>query len=107
MIMKSKFSLVIVVVLVVVMPPPMAKAVTPSECKEERRQLVNECRPMIFGENPSSDCCECLRVVHVECVCPNLTPKIAILINVQRTAKQIRSCGRNYPHNLKCGTGKK
>ena len=102
------FSLAVmmaVVVAVVVVAPPMVKAeLSPSQCKQERDQLVNECRPIIFGRNPSANCCQRVRVTHVECVCPYVTPKFANLINVGRVIKQIEGCGRTVPHNFKCGS---
>ncbi|KAL6320957.1 hypothetical protein AAG906_010766 [Vitis piasezkii] len=56
----------------------MASADTsPSQCKEERNLLVNACRPVIYGRSPSADCCQRVRVSHVECVCPYVTPKTA------------------------------
>ncbi|XP_062092264.1 uncharacterized protein LOC133798092 [Humulus lupulus] len=100
----SSVVLVTVAVVLLVVAPPVVKAVTADQCKEERRQLVNECRPVIFGQDPSNNCCQRVRVVHVECICPYLTPKFAKLINLERTAKQIRSCGRNIPHNFRCGS---
>ncbi|XVF11319.1 hypothetical protein REPUB_Repub08aG0017000 [Reevesia pubescens] len=47
---------------------------------------------MIFGGSPSAICCECVRVTHVECVCPFIT------------LKQIESCGRIIPHNFTYGS---
>ncbi|GLT66371.1 hypothetical protein SLA2020_387390 [Shorea laevis] len=105
--MASAWSgiLALVLVLMAVFRAPIAKGdMNPSQCKEERRLLVNACRPVIFGRNPSSDCCQRVRVTHVECVCPVVTPKLAALIGVERTIKQIESCGRTVPHNFKCGS---
>ncbi|XP_062092263.1 uncharacterized protein LOC133798091 [Humulus lupulus] len=96
---------VMVAVVVVVVVPPMAKAETsPSQCKQERNQLVSACKPVIFGQNPSVNCCARVRETHVECVCPYVTPKLANLINVQRSIKQIQGCGRTVPRNFKCGS---
>lgn len=84
---------------------PMANGdISPSQCKQEKDLLVKECKPVIFGRNPSPSCCQRVRVTHVECVCPLLTPKLANLINVQRSIKQIEGCGRTVPHNFKCGS---
>ncbi|XP_024029737.1 uncharacterized protein LOC112094038 [Morus notabilis] len=77
---------------------------SPSQCTQEKDQLVNACRSVIFGQNPSANCCQRIRVTHVECVCPYVTPKVANLINVERTIKQIQACGRTVPHNFKCGS---
>ncbi|KAL6320896.1 hypothetical protein AAG906_010705 [Vitis piasezkii] len=54
----------------------MASADTsPSECKEERDLLVNACRPVLYFRSPSADCCQRVRVSHVECVCPTSVPR--------------------------------
>ncbi|XP_057487247.1 uncharacterized protein LOC130773302 [Actinidia eriantha] len=100
-------SYVVVVLLVVVVSGGIASVqsqTNPSQCKEEKSLLVNACRPVIFGQNPSASCCQRVRVTHVECVCPSVTPKFAALIDVQRTIKQIQGCGRTVPRNLKCGS---
>ncbi|PKI54569.1 uncharacterized protein LOC116194892 [Punica granatum] len=76
----------------------------PSQCKDERKQIENACRPVIFGRNPSQQCCLRVRVTHVECVCPYVTPKLAALIGVDRAIRQIEACGRTVPHNFKCGS---
>ncbi|XWS51543.1 hypothetical protein CRYUN_Cryun12cG0185200 [Craigia yunnanensis] len=97
--------ILVVVVLVGVFEVPMARgAMSPIQCKEEQRLLVNACRPVIFGRSPSANCCQRVRVTHLECVCPAVTPKLAALIGVKRTIKQIEGCGRTVPHNLKCGS---
>ncbi|GKV45511.1 hypothetical protein SLEP1_g52583 [Rubroshorea leprosula] len=105
--MASAWSgiLALVLVLMAVFHAPIVKGdMNPSQCKEERRLLVNACWPVIFGRNPSSYCCQRVGVTHVECVCPVVTPKLAALIGVERTIKQIESCGRTVPHNFKCGS---
>ncbi|KAF3433227.1 hypothetical protein FNV43_RR24329 [Rhamnella rubrinervis] len=96
---------VMVVVLVMVMVGKANGDLSPSQCKQEKDLLVKECKNVIFGQNPSQSCCQRVRVTHVECVCPLVTPKLANLINVQRTFKQIAGCGRTMPHHFKCGTG--
>ncbi|KAM1126436.1 hypothetical protein ACFX2B_041117 [Malus domestica] len=85
---------------------PMAKADTsPSQCKQEVGRLRDECRSAILpGRNPSALCCQIVRAAHVECVCPYVTPKVANLIPVERTIKQIEGCGRSVPRNFKCGS---
>ncbi|KAL6977597.1 hypothetical protein U1Q18_026389 [Sarracenia purpurea var. burkii] len=101
------FLLVVVVaaaVVVGVWEVPVVNGASPSECKEERRLLKNECMPVIFGQEPSGACCQRVRVTQVECVCPYVTPKLAALIGVERTIKKIESCGRTVPHNFKCGS---
>ncbi|XVE56462.1 hypothetical protein DITRI_Ditri04bG0011900 [Diplodiscus trichospermus] len=61
-------TLIIKVALVVVvfeLPILGGGETSPSECKEERRLLVNGCRAVIFGGNPSPSCCQRFRVTHV------------------------------------------
>ncbi|XP_034711662.1 uncharacterized protein LOC117934135 [Vitis riparia] len=86
----------------------MASADTsPSQCKEERNLLVNACRPVIYGRSPSADCCQRVRVSHVECVCPYVTPKTASIIGVigvDNVVKKIEGCGRTVPRKFKCGS---
>ncbi|XP_024176377.1 uncharacterized protein LOC112182160 [Rosa chinensis] len=77
---------------------------TPSQCKEEKKLLVDACKAVVTGSDPSAYCCQRLRVTHVECVCPYVTPKLANLLNVPRIIKQIEGCGRTVPHNFKCGS---
>ncbi|XP_021286654.1 uncharacterized protein LOC110418292 [Herrania umbratica] len=97
---------VVVVVAACVSEVPMGRGdLSPAQCKEEQRLLVNACRAVIFGLSPSPSCCERVRATHVECVCPVITPQLAALIGVERTTiKQIESCGRTVPHNFKCGS---
>lgn len=84
----------------------MAKGdTTPSQCQQERKLLEDSCKTrLLLGLSPSATCCQHVRVTHVECVCPKVTPKLANLINVQRTIKQIEGCGRTVPRNFKCGS---
>lgn len=80
------------------------EAMTAGECKEERRVLVNACKSLLARVGPSSFCCQRLRVSHVECVCPVITPKLAALIDVNYAVKVIQSCGRQVPRHFKCGS---
>ncbi|KAL2558335.1 uncharacterized protein Fot_03074 [Forsythia ovata] len=94
-------------ILVSVVLVPMAHGVTPSECKIEKNNLVNNCRPVIFESNPSAGCCQNVRDVHIECVCPYVSPKVASVIRgigVPRVVKLIEGCGRPVPRNYKCGS---
>ncbi|XP_050380046.1 probable non-specific lipid-transfer protein AKCS9 [Argentina anserina] len=77
---------------------------TPSQCKDEKKLFVDACKAVVTGSNPSAYCCQRVRVTHLECVCPYITPKVANLINVPRLVKQIQGCGRRLPHNFKCGS---
>ncbi|PIA31018.1 hypothetical protein AQUCO_05300090v1 [Aquilegia coerulea] len=75
-----------------------------SQCKEERRIGINACKAVIHGRLPSPECCERVRVSHVECVCPEITPKLAALVDVNRAIKLIQGCGRRVPRHYKCGS---
>ncbi|XP_050386776.1 uncharacterized protein LOC126803071 [Argentina anserina] len=77
---------------------------TPSECKREKDLLVGACKRVVVGLEPSAACCQRVLVTHAECVCPYLSPKVANLINVNRSIRQIQRCGRTVPHNFKCGS---
>ena len=73
------------------------------ECKEERRVGINACKPVVYGFNPSPACCERVRVTHLECVCPVITPKLAPLIDINRAVRLVQGCGRKVPRHYKCG----
>ncbi|KAE8702717.1 hypothetical protein F3Y22_tig00110482pilonHSYRG00722 [Hibiscus syriacus] len=75
-----------------------------AECKEERRILVNACKGLITRKPPTPYCCERLRVTHVNCVCPVITPQLAALIDVNYAIKVIQGCGRQVPRHFKCGS---
>ncbi|XP_038685860.1 uncharacterized protein LOC119985643 [Tripterygium wilfordii] len=97
--------LVVALIVVAVLEVPAAKgAISPSQCKEEQRLLVNQCRAVISGSNASPACCQRVRVTHWECICPSVTPKLAALINVGHIVKQIEACGRSVPRKFKCGS---
>ncbi|KAF4380032.1 hypothetical protein F8388_018156 [Cannabis sativa] len=66
MMMKISSVVLVVMVALLVVAAPMVKAVTTNQCKNERTQLVNECRPVIFGQDPSNNCCQRVRVIHVD-----------------------------------------
>ncbi|KAK6231063.1 hypothetical protein QUC31_002581 [Theobroma cacao] len=98
----------VVIVLVVVVGasevPTSRGGMSPTQCKEKQRLLVNACSAVMFGHSPSSDCCEHVRLTQVQCVCPAITSKLAALVGVEHTIKQIESCGRTVPRNFKCGS---
>ncbi|KAJ6704029.1 hypothetical protein OIU85_029908 [Salix viminalis] len=75
-----------------------------AQCKVERRVGLNACKPVIYGKNPSPACCERVRVSHVECVCPVVTPKLAALVDLNRAIRLIEGCGRRVPRHYKCGS---
>ncbi|CBI38538.3 hypothetical protein VitviT2T_024226 [Vitis vinifera] len=80
---------------------------SPTECKEERKLAGNACRPMLYGQNPSANCCQRIRVTHVECICPYVSPKVASIVRaygLNKLIKKIEGCGRAIPHNFKCGS---
>ena len=78
-------------------------AMSAAECKEERRLGIKVCTPVVYGNDPTPACCERVRVTHVECVCPMITPKLAPLIDVDRLVRLIKGCGRKVPRHFKCG----
>ncbi|XP_015867708.1 uncharacterized protein LOC107405204 isoform X2 [Ziziphus jujuba] len=75
-----------------------------AECKEERRLGVNACKPVVYGKQPTAECCQRVRVSHVECVCPVITRKLAALIDLNRAIRLIQGCGRTVPRHFKCGS---
>ncbi|RXH94792.1 hypothetical protein DVH24_024476 [Malus domestica] len=74
---------------------------SPSQCKQENNILISACKPVFMGQKASAYCCQRFRIMHFECVCPLVTPKLTNLINVQHTIQQIRACGKRIPHNFK------
>jgi Probable lipid transfer len=83
---------------------PAQAGLSAAACKAERRALVNTCKPVLYGMLPSAQCCQRIRVTHLECVCPIITPKLAALINVDRAVRLVQGCGRRVPHHFKCGS---
>jgi hypothetical protein len=81
-----------------------AEEISAAQCKEERRIGINACKAVLYGKLPSPACCERVRVTHIECVCPDVTPKLAALIDVNRAIRLIEGCGRRVPHHFKCGS---
>ncbi|RVW21764.1 hypothetical protein CK203_112857 [Vitis vinifera] len=49
--------------------------ISPTGCKEERKLAGNACQPVLYGKDPSANCCQCVRVTHVECICPYVSPR--------------------------------
>lgn len=86
---------------------PAEAALSAAACKAERRAGINACKPVLYGMLPSAQCCERVRVTHLECVCPIITPKLAALINVDRAVRLVQGCGRRVPHHFKCGSKSK
>ncbi|CAL5355834.1 unnamed protein product [Camellia sinensis] len=95
---------VMVVGVVVGGPAPASAALSAAECKEERRVGINACKPVVYGKLPTPECCERVRVSHIECVCPVITPKLAALIDVNRAVRLVEGCGRRVPRHFKCGS---
>ncbi|CAI9774956.1 unnamed protein product [Fraxinus pennsylvanica] len=75
-----------------------------SRCKEEKSGLISNCRSAIYSRNPTATCRQMTRNVHFERVCPYVTSKVATIIEVQRALKLFQDCGRQVPHNFKCGS---
>ncbi|KAK2965358.1 hypothetical protein RJ640_013821 [Escallonia rubra] len=106
---KRSRTIVAVVLLVLAMlgvwDVKMASAAAPSpaECKEEQRLGINACSPVLSGQQPSAACCERVRVSHVECICPSISPWLATRIGNDRFVRLVRGCGRSFPPRAKCG----
>ncbi|XP_021291943.1 uncharacterized protein LOC110422378 [Herrania umbratica] len=75
-----------------------------AQCKEERNLGINACKPVVYGKLPSPECCQRVRVTHLECVCPVISPQLAALIDVNRAVRLIEGCGRRVPRHYKCGS---
>ncbi|KAF5175104.1 hypothetical protein FRX31_035312 [Thalictrum thalictroides] len=73
------------------------------QCKEERRLSVGACSSVLHG-NPTPQCCYRIRVAHVECVCPVITPQLVAFIDVPRLIRIVQGCGRRVPRHFKCGS---
>ncbi|XP_010912869.1 uncharacterized protein [Elaeis guineensis] len=104
---KSSRAVALMLVLVVVAAAaviPVHAGMSPAACKAERRVGINACKAVLYGQLPSPQCCERVRVSHVECVCPLVTPKLAALVDVDRAIRLIEGCGRRVPHHFKCGS---
>ncbi|KAJ4712635.1 Bifunctional inhibitor/plant lipid transfer protein/seed storage helical domain [Melia azedarach] len=106
----SKSSSLVVLVVVAVFVGILWEAkigcaqLSAAQCKEERRIGLNQCKPVLYRKLPTPACCERVRVSHVECVCPVITPKLAALIDVNRAIRLIEGCGRRVPRHFKCGS---
>ncbi|KAK3002697.1 hypothetical protein RJ639_019936 [Escallonia herrerae] len=79
-------------------------APSPAECKEEQRLGIKACSPVLSGQQPSAACCQRVRVSHVECICPSISPRLASRIGNDRFVRLVRGCGRSFPPRAKCGT---
>ncbi|KAB1215690.1 hypothetical protein CJ030_MR4G009218 [Morella rubra] len=73
------------------------------QCHEEKRLGINACKPVLYGKQPTPECCERVRVSHLECVCPVITPTLVALIDLNRAIRLIEGCGRRVPRHFKCG----
>ncbi|XAR70555.1 hypothetical protein NMG60_11027448 [Bertholletia excelsa] len=104
--MKGTSWAVVVLVAVIVIGgyEVHGEALSAAQCKEERRLGLNACKPVMYGKLPTPACCERVRVSHVECVCPVITPSLAALVDVNRAIRLIEGCGRKVPRHYKCGS---
>ncbi|KAJ4712617.1 Bifunctional inhibitor/plant lipid transfer protein/seed storage helical domain [Melia azedarach] len=101
---KSSSTLVVVLVVVAFVGVKMGCAeLSAAECKEERKIGLDECKPVLYGKLPTPACCQRVRASHVECVCPDVTPWVVALIDVNRAIRLIEGCGRRVPRHFKCG----
>lgn len=94
----------ILMMIVVMISMSRAEEVSPSQCQEELQQGINGCIGVVMGQQPSPACCAFVRVTHLECVCPKVTPAIAAMINPKQIRKIAEGCGRKLPSHLKCGS---
>ncbi|GLJ32871.1 hypothetical protein SUGI_0662030 [Cryptomeria japonica] len=74
------------------------------KCGDEIQGLATNCAPILQGNAPSAACCGLIRSADMSCVCPKVTPAIAASINVPKLVTIIQSCGRNVPHQTRCGS---
>ncbi|KAK8598974.1 hypothetical protein V6N13_076916 [Hibiscus sabdariffa] len=99
------FVMLVVVVGAAVWEVEMAAAaLSAAQCEQERDLAITACKPVVYGKLPSPECCQRVRVTHLECVCPVITPRITALINVNRAIRLIQGCGRSVPRHHKCGS---
>ncbi|KAK9167771.1 hypothetical protein Scep_002962 [Stephania cephalantha] len=77
-----------------------------AECKLLVNILVSACSEVINRKPPSAYCCQRIRVTPEECVCPRITPQLAVLIapNLNYAVKVVQGCGRPVPRHHKCGS---
>ncbi|KAK1419019.1 hypothetical protein QVD17_28175 [Tagetes erecta] len=101
--MKNCWSLAIVLMLMMLLAMAHAGP-SAAQCKIERSLALNACKSVMYGRLPSPSCCKRVRVSHVKCICPVLTPKVVALVNINSFVKLIEGCGRRFPHNFKCGS---
>ncbi|KAK3023221.1 hypothetical protein RJ639_043333 [Escallonia herrerae] len=79
-------------------------ALSAAKCRVERNAFVGACKPVVYGRNPTPECCRRIRVSHFECICPVITPKVAALVDVSRAIRLVEGCGRRIPRHFKCGS---
>ena len=102
--MGASWGVSLIVVVIVVFAQKTKAEMSPSQCEQEKSGLVSECKAVILGVSPSARCCQKVRTMHLECVCPAVTPRLAALLGGQRIIKQVQGCGRPVPHHFKCGS---
>lgn len=104
----TMFAAAIMAVLVMIIVQgtvPAQARLSAADCKAERHEIVNACKPVLYGMTPNAKCCKWIRNAHLEkCVCPVITPKLAALVNVNRMVRLVQNCGRRVPHHFKCGS---
>ncbi|KAK9162025.1 hypothetical protein Syun_002927 [Stephania yunnanensis] len=62
-----------------------------AECKLLVNILVSACSEVINRKPPSDYCCQRIRVTPEECVCPRITPQLAVLIPELELRREDRS----------------
>ncbi|CAA7396468.1 unnamed protein product [Spirodela intermedia] len=103
---RSVLAVVLVLAVAVALggATPASAKLSASQCERETTLGLNACRQLLFGLPPSKECCQRIRVIHLECVCPLITPEVAALVGVDRLVKIMKGCGRPIPSHYKCGS---
>ncbi|GAA0160376.1 hypothetical protein LIER_39029 [Lithospermum erythrorhizon] len=104
MVRGLKVTLILVIAICCWLSSSTYGAPSANQCKVERKNFINSCADVVYGQPASGDCCAKIRATHFECICPYVTPKIAAYIGVQRAMKIAKGCGRRIPPNFKCGS---
>ncbi|KAK3023223.1 hypothetical protein RJ639_043335 [Escallonia herrerae] len=62
-----------------------------AQCKEERRIGLNACKQVLHFKLPTPECCQRVRVSHVECVYPVITSKLHTLIDLNKAIRSLKA----------------
>ncbi|KAF3337775.1 putative lipid transfer [Carex littledalei] len=68
--MFTAATVAVIVMIIVQGTVPAQAGLSAADCKAERREGINSCKPVLYGKMPSDQCCEWIRGAHLEeCVC--------------------------------------